>query len=571
MDQKNYEIKFDGANSAGKQFDGIRHALEECSAKLAALSREMQSGFESEAARLAYWAEVIGQRAEAMQGATICLLNTTENYREAEKSAYNRITDAEGASDYGSPEGGGSGSSGNTGSDNTGNTDAGDAGSSGSGSSGDRFGEGGNQNTSESGTGFSDRDGIGYTDSDPIMPGFPPGFDFWGASDEERIQWWENLPQPLQWLYIMPMVLALSQSGGHSPSVVWNFIQDLINKKAGKGAQDGERENEDENALKGNIEEGGNRRRPVTAQAGSAVIDRPASDFSEAESHVNARAGLAASAVGLSSAAIDPTDTDEEVIADTSAEGEETTDITSGEEVAAEAAEDGEEAAEVDADGEGAAENAAGGGGMPARAIGGAGATSAAGSFFEGENEFRGLRGGFEDSANEIVSGEIVSDVENIDYAEENAVSVPAASGANSPVLGERARDRLFASEGKSSMGLAAPLIGAAAMGSVAATGVGMSKALNKDEDAGAEEQPLPVVEAKKSGGLFSGNLNGKYVLLATTFALSFAGLSVAAGVRKKREEEPDDRFRIGYGVSAILSGSLDEHRALDKSLKGSD
>jgi hypothetical protein len=112
--------------------------------------------------------------------------------------------------------------------------------------------------------------------------------------------------------------------------------------------------------------------------------------------------------------------------------------------------------------------------------------------------------------------------------------------------------------------GLAAPLIGAGAAASMAASGLSLGnkprggKADPEDETAAG----TPIVAAKEASGIFSGHLKGEYVLLTSALSLLFSGASVASGVRANRKSRrPDDRFRIGDGVSAVLRGGATQER----------
>ena len=108
--------------------------------------------------------------------------------------------------------------------------------------------------------------------------------------------------------------------------------------------------------------------------------------------------------------------------------------------------------------------------------------------------------------------------------------------------------------------GIAAPIVGAATTASLtASTGLGLSNKLKGGKQADGNESPqdLPVVAAKKSGGVFSGELKGEYVILGSAMTMLFSGISVAAGLkRESKTRSPGDRFRIGYGKSAVLNGA---------------
>jgi len=111
------------------------------------------------------------------------------------------------------------------------------------------------------------------------------------------------------------------------------------------------------------------------------------------------------------------------------------------------------------------------------------------------------------------------------------------------------------------------PIIGAASVGSAVASGALINEAKkigkHKAEQADQSQPEPPIVAAKEGNGIFAGNLSSEYVLFATTFSLLFAGASVAAAAKirvkiKGKKEKAEERFKIGYGVSAILcSGEI--------------
>jgi hypothetical protein len=84
----------------------------------------------------------------------------------------------------------------------------------------------------------------------------------------------------------------------------------------------------------------------------------------------------------------------------------------------------------------------------------------------------------------------------------------------------------------------------------------------NKSGKEGMEPEP-PAINAQEGQGVFSGNLKGEYVIMGTAVALIFSGMSITASVkRNKKDQENDDRFRIGYGVSALYNdGAIHEGR----------
>jgi len=113
--------------------------------------------------------------------------------------------------------------------------------------------------------------------------------------------------------------------------------------------------------------------------------------------------------------------------------------------------------------------------------------------------------------------------------------------------------------------GIAAPLIGVASVASIATSGLGLSNELRGDKSNGnvVGKPDPPVINAKAANGVFAGNLKGKYSILAMSLSLIFSGISVTAGARiNRKKRKPDDRFYVGDGVSAILSGSVIQERS---------
>lgn len=118
----------------------------------------------------------------------------------------------------------------------------------------------------------------------------------------------------------------------------------------------------------------------------------------------------------------------------------------------------------------------------------------------------------------------------------------------------------------KSSGGFAAPLIGVTSAASIAASGWGIRNQRMENKDAEDENaQPnVSAVSAKEAKGIFSGNLKGEYIILTLVFSLLFSGASIIAGTNiKKRKSKTDERFRIGYGESAVLHGGAIQERSL--------
>lgn len=124
----------------------------------------------------------------------------------------------------------------------------------------------------------------------------------------------------------------------------------------------------------------------------------------------------------------------------------------------------------------------------------------------------------------------------------------------------------------KTGSGMTAPIIGLTAASAAAASGLGLSNKLGKKKpgmgaDGEADAAGLanqPVVAAKQNAGNFSGNLKGEYMLVGAAASIMFAGASLKAGMGAagKAKGKPDDRYRIGYGTSAVLSGGAIQERS---------
>jgi hypothetical protein len=138
---------------------------------------------------------------------------------------------------------------------------------------------------------------------------------------------------------------------------------------------------------------------------------------------------------------------------------------------------------------------------------------------------------------------------------ERNISDGEAPTGASAGAGGSEGLSEIGTASG--GLGVAAPVVGVAAAGSMVASGAVIGQNIKDKKDAaqqaGKEKPEAPVISAHESGGIFTGNLNSNYVLLATAFSLAFVGASVAAAASMKKKK-PDERLKIGYGVSAVLS-----------------
>ena len=258
----------------------------------------------------------------------------------------------------------------------------------------------------------------------------------------------------------------------------------------------------------------------VGAVEGAGVTALPEEDFAEAEAAVEAETGTAESAVEME----DPVETVEP---------------------------EAEEAVEEDY------EEYTG-----SRSSGG---SSGGYSGEQADDGYTPLASDVEDSAVDI---EFTDSALDDGYAEESVAAAPVIAAP----IAEEMPDFSFseaitgnADEIKAGSGLAAPIIGVAAVSSVAASGIGLGKKLigSKKTDGQAAQAEAPVVKAKEATGNFSGNLKGEYIVMAAAASILFAGASLKAGIGAgKKEAKPDDRFRIGYGTSAVLSGGAIQERS---------
>ena len=510
MSQFQYEVNFDRAVNAGQLLDKVRLTVEDISGTLSALSREMQPGLEGDAVRLRRWADVLGLSSEDIRKASVCIIAAADNYLQAEQSVHSRLEDIDFATDYsgliygdvgGTSSGGGSGgiydASGNNPSNNNNyyanNENPNNPANSGSnnsnpgatnqpGGAGSVPGAGGGQNipgTYPNYPGFGDS-----TNADSYANNSPPGFNFWNATPAERLEWWNNLPTPLRWLYVPPIIGAIAAATGHSPKAVWNFISNLFNRKSGSDSED--TQNADTENGENASGDGGDGKEngygyDVAACVGAGTIDRPEEDFYESLASVPARAGGGAGAIALNTVFSDLNDKYNYI--------------------------------------------------PP--------------SAFDKEKTLRIDYGAQHSEAQHAITRDEYSEVSNVGSA---GLSGSEASAASMVYKIEQT------SSESSGIGLAAPLIGAGAIASSAALGMSVTNKLDTDAITGFEAQEPPTVIAKESAGFFAGDLRGEYILLGSAAILAFLGTSVAASARRNNNKKPSDKFRTGYGISAILA-----------------
>ena len=580
MEQYKYEIQFDSAISAGERLGDIRRALEDCSAKLTRLSHEMQKGLEGEATRLTKLADGTEKRAGEIRRAALCLVSIAEAYRKAEELAYGRFADGKGDT-------GGKSGSGGAGS-----------GSGAGGADGSHGGIAGIAALAASMYGTA----VGRSASSKIQAAvenlighLPNGVDIWDPSSTAAGNWWENLPALLKWVYISPLLLAISRFGGILMAPIWKLLIDLFKIGSGGGSQAGAQDGEQNSGADGSGEDDAY---GTGAHEGAAVIDRPEDDFSDAMAGVTAEMGGAESTVDFAN---DGSGTGDSSEYGGAGDGSSDMSFSSG----------------GDSDGSafdsGSADSSSGAyeTGSGSSSTGSYGGASAAGSSGDsgGSGSYGGSDGGSGGSGYSGDSGSVVgadgagvnSGFAGAEFDDMSAMSgagsgdssagadamggsdgfaATEASGSGSSGAGFAAATpsentatasgsgvvESLMSDTKSSSGLAAPIIGAGAAASIAAAGVTMGSIASKggkgSGEGEEEEQVAPVVETDRSQGVFAGDLNGNYVMLGSTVAMMFTGSSIAAGVMKNnKDKKPDDRFRTGYGVSAVLSGGPIQER----------
>ena len=307
------------------------------------------------------------------------------------------------------------------------------------------------------------------------------------------VPWWSVLP-PMA--YILPFIMSFDSRQG-----VLDFIRDLFSRKNDSSGQ-GSGSGGGSNCVSPDIDTG----------CGEMCVD--SGEFTDAESCVNSEMGVAACLIGGGAAA----------------------------------------GAAIGSGGGGSGSGGGGGGGS--------------GAYTDGENlddlpEF--------DENIDIMDGEdYLSDYDNIgDHGydtNENGQSIvdgntTAGSSTDSSASGGLQQDN---GTGMDGLRVAAPVIGAASVGSMAAAGAVLGRDIQSQRDEALQEgegeqeiQEIPAISAQQSEGVFTGNFDTEYTLLAAVISLVFVGLSIATAAHKKKDKS-NDRFKRGYGVSAVLdSGEI--------------
>ena len=526
-----YQIIFDGAQDAAEQLSGIRLALEDYASKLNQLAKDGQEGLESISESIAQWAHIVQERADDTFRASDCLTDASCNYYDAEKLVHELLLEVDSTVVEGDDVDSETVVIGNDGDDETREID------------GWVHEASENEQQSDDSERNDRNDHISYpidSSNRPIVsnstttqrnddPIYTTG-DFRGAETDNSplTQWdntptegidWERLTSLTDWREILPLLFAFVISAGNAPADVWRFIQGLINQGFGVGSESASNMTGDEGSDDDWTDNSGMSSNVAT---GTGVIDRPEEHFADAESDVNAQMGQGIlSNDGYESGALGSSQSGWG-----NASGGSSGHYSGGDEEY--------------------------GGTTPA-------ASGTAGSEFVG-----GVVGGGNTRPNLEGDGDAIS-AEPSPLSEDTQETLENASwDSASPLHGPSGQ--LSSEKGTLNTGekLAAPLIGVASAVSMVSSGMGIREKLKKDKaDKSDDEQPdQPVVTAKESNGVFSGNLKGEYVILASALSLLFTGTSISAAVHvKKKKRKPDDLFRVGNGVSAILSGGTIQER----------
>jgi|GEM_PF-6260966 len=596
-----YEIQFDSAVSAGKQLDVIRLALDECATKFSGLSHEVEEGLEKERAMLAKWSKTAEQNSDEMRQASVCIITAAEGYRDAEKLVYDRLSNRGVVEEAGNASGGGVISNG------------GGAGN-------------GNSTDSAGGGAGTDQDSGELLPIDRQVNPFAPEFSTshkinplatWGTTKAEPSpHFWSKLPKLLDWRYILPLLVVGGGSSSNIRKGIWKIISDILIKKKDEKDSKVVSENNGDGGADNSVD---GDRNPTGAHIGKGTIDRPISDFENLLSEIAAFVGGGESALGIwdgneidwdsfvvglvggliySNFYDDPNikggtngdgsngdgtsgdgandggtnsdgtsddgansdGTNSDGTSDDGANGDGTnSDGTSDDGINDDGTnedgldENGLGGESLDSDGVNRDTSGGGGGGKSSSGGGGGGTTTAKPNMEEAENSSDEIP---ITNSEDFSGGVIDPEAAEVDVEE----AVEGMSAVELPMGGDTAG-------GSAGLGMAAPLIGAASVASMVASGLGIQGAQGQgagDGD-GLEDSKPAVVEAKQAEGVFAGDLKGNYVLIGSTLALLFSGASITAGVRnaKNKDRKADDRFRTGYGVSAVLSGgAIQERRA---------
>jgi len=338
----------------------------------------------------------------------------------------------------------------------------------------------------------------------------------WNNRYSEGTDWSSFIP--VDWRYVMPLLFTVPGIGNVGSISIWNFIMSLFGNRDNRtGISDGTH--------------GSGSEKPCVSpdvKTGCGVTDQHEEDFTDAESEVDAHQGTACCDFD------DSFDDAADDLADEQVDG------VSG----------------VGASGAGASGGGAAGGAS------GSGSRGAGTGAVSGKDDYNKKYGTGDDgniSDKEYTKRKYDAEVNRI--AAEQGKTGMTASGSSVGTGTSGSGTALSDTDG-SGIGLAAPIIGVASAGSIAASGAALSRSVKADKDdadSKKDEKPaLPEIAATEGAGVFSGNLKSEYVLLASTVALLFTGASLASAHVKGKKDKQNNRFRTGYGVSAVLdSGEI--------------
>ena len=558
-----YEITFDPVRDSCGQLDVIKKALEECSDSLYQLSRNAQEGLERESEKMAQWSTFARERADDVHKSSVCLESAVENMFDAEKLTYERLLNTgitQGGEDSGSKgSGSGSGSGGGRGKDTNfdgrggGETDTGTGVGDGVSNRPVHGGDLGH------GLGFAgiiggaaiDRDRDGIYVWPPLGPFMP-----W---DNRPNKWpdWAHWPALQDWRLVLPILMPIMLIDRHGLRDIWKLLRDFFNK--GRGGKDASGGADDQSGGAS----GSDGSSDVETGRGVSIIS--ADEFADAEAGVNADMG---SAESLTYTLLDDSDESPiESILDETVEP--LSDIL--EEVLDGTPDSTPDFIPADMLDEIPADKLAQASSGASRGSGGSSRSSSV-EFKQGDTVVpEVMAGATVASAGEMASSYIpvddkITTEEPIKAKMEERVSASSGAGGGGGSSAASLPLVTSAMEKAKGGGAAAPIIGAASLASIAASGLGIGSSIRGQKGGDGGDGDLvdpPVIATKEGAGVFSGNLKGEYYILASAISLVFAGASITAGVRSNRNgDKPNDRFRIGYGTSAVLSGGAIQERS---------